>query len=99
MVKEDWNLDLSFNQVSIIDFELKMKFKNTLEENITARKWQLTELDSSKPEWFEVSDIPYRKMWKADEFWHEKFYRGQKFKSYFRYDNLGKILMYEVSPV
>ena len=75
-----------------------MKSKHSIEENMIARKWQLTELDSSVPEWFQISDMPYNRMWKADEFWREKFHPGQKFKSYFRYDNLGRILMYEVTP-
>jgi len=97
-VKEDYGIDLNFDQVTIIDFEFKMKSKHSIEENMIARKWQLAELDSSVPEWFQISDMPYNSMWKADEFWREKFHPGQKFKSYFCYDNLGRILMYEVTP-
>ena len=97
-VKEDFGIDLNFDQVTIIDFEFKMKSKHSIEENMIARKWQLAELDSSVPEWFQISDMPYNRMWKADEFWRENFHPGQKFKAYFRYDNLGRILMYEVTP-
>ena len=97
-VKEDWGLELNFSQITIVDFEFKMKNKNNMEENMVARKWQLAEMDATKPEWFNVCDMPYNKMWKADEFWKDNFHNGQKFKAYFRYDNQGKILLYEVCP-
>merc|ERR1711963_370364 len=61
--KEDWKLDFNYNQVSIIDFEFKKKKQNNLEENMIARKWQLAELDAETPECFNISDVPYNKMW------------------------------------
>jgi len=76
-VKEDWKLNFNYNQVSIIDFEFKKKKQNNLEENIIARKWQLAELDAETPECFNISDVPYNKMWKADVFWKENFGRGK----------------------
>ena len=37
-----------------------MKSKNSIEENMIARKWTLAELDSKAPEWLQISDMPYR---------------------------------------
>merc|ERR1711971_1378942 len=68
-----------------------MKNENDMEENMVVRKWQLAEMDATKPEWFNTCDMPYNKMWKADEFWKDNFYNGKKFKAYFCYDNQGKI--------
>merc|ERR1719266_2008229 len=96
--KDNNILEKTINQMTIVDFEFKMKLKNNMEENMVARKWQLAEMDATKPEWFNICDMPYNKMWKADEFWKDSFHNGQKFKAYFRYDNQGKILLYEVCP-
>lgn len=59
------------------------------------------ETDEMRPEWFDVSDIPYYKMWEADTKWLPIFLDGKKFKGKFYYNNAKdrKLLSYGIDAV
>ncbi len=35
---------------------------------------EIVESEEMEPKWFEIENMPYDKMWKADEFWHPYFF-------------------------
>ncbi len=47
---------------------------------------ELQETEEMRPQWFEVKDIPYEKMWADDIFWLPLLIAGQKFKGEFVFD-------------
>jgi len=103
-VKEECGVDLTSNdlvKLGLIDFE----FENDpihLEGHIfEANNYsgEITESEEMEPRWFEISNMPYDKMWDSDQFWHSYFFQRQKFQSYFLYDNDDKILVHKMNTV
>jgi 8-oxo-dGTP diphosphatase/2-hydroxy-dATP diphosphatase len=45
------------------------------------------ETDEMKPQWFDVSDVPYDKMWPADKYWLPQILAGKKICGRVKYDN------------
>ena len=55
---------------------MRFYFKNTPHYNnechvfmIHDFSWEIIESDEIEPHWFELSDIPFQKMWEADKIW------------------------------
>jgi len=46
-------------------------------------KGEATESEEMKPQWFDVLEIPFDKMWPDDKYWFPLFLAGQKFKGKF----------------
>lgn len=44
------------------------------------------ESDEMKPEWFNIKNIPYEKMWEDDRYWLPLLLNGKKFKGNFYFD-------------
>lgn len=59
----------------------------------------IIESDEMKPEWFDVSDIPFDKMWPDDIFWFPHFIAGRKFTGRFLFGADEKMLSHEVNVV
>lgn len=52
-----------------------------------------TETDEAGPEWFNIDEIPYQRMWEDDQHWLPGMLAGKKFSAYFDFDDesmLGK---------
>lgn len=53
---------------------------------VTAWTGEPVETEEMRPEWFQVSDIPYTKMWSDDEYWLPHFLAETPFTGTFRFD-------------
>lgn len=52
-----------------------------------------------KPKWFNLSDIPYQKMWPNNSLWFPYMFKGVPFKGYFLYRGEDLILKYKLEEV
>lgn len=58
-----------------------------------------TESEEMKPQWFDVREIPYDKMWQDDTHWLPMFLADKKFKGKFTLDEIDNILEKELTEV
>lgn len=58
--------------------------------------WLPTETEEMKPEWFEISEIPYTQMWEDDIIWLPRMLSGEKVEYSFYFWNDGKIKDYKL---
>lgn len=54
------------------------------------------ETEEMKPQWFEISEIPYEAMWPDDIYWLPLFLEGKKFKGRFLFGEGDIILQQEL---
>ena len=52
-----------------------------------------------RPQWFEMTNIPFDEMWPDDKYWFPMFLEGQKFSGYFLFEGHDKILKYTLDKV
>ena len=52
-----------------------------------------------KPCWFDEKDIPFKEMWPDDILWFPYFLNGKKFKGYFLFEGMDKILEQSIEEV
>lgn len=78
--------------------ELEFTFEDKPEwgQNVyvfTCIKWtgEIQESEEMRPEWFDIKQIPYDKMWPDDPFWLPKIIDGEKVKMSFVFGTDGKI--------
>ncbi len=58
---------------------------------------QPTETEEMKPQWFDIDNIPYDKMWDDDRYWFPWFLDNKKFKAKFYFDKDGlKVKDYKI---
>lgn len=57
------------------------------------------ETEEMAPEWFEIKDIPYEKMWEDDRYWLPLFLQGKKFRGHFIFGSDNKIKTYTLNEV
>lgn len=55
--------------------------------------------EMSFPRWFDVSEIPFDKMWPDDKHWFPLFLSCKKFKGDFFFDGLGEVTNYDLKEV
>lgn len=48
---------------------------------------EITESDEMHPQWFAVSEIPYKAMWSADRYWMPEVIKGHAITAEFFYDD------------
>ena len=101
-VKEECGLDLEpkdIKKLGVIDYEFDKIYIEGHIFEVQNYYGEIEESEEMEPKWFEIENMPYDKMWKADEFWHPYFFRQQLFKAYSMYDHLGDVLMHYSYPV
>ena len=94
---------IEYNKVAIIDFiEInKGELENMIVHIYVATKWEGAEKESEemKPEWFDIQEIPYDKMFEDDSYWLPLVLEGKKIKANFRFDENWKMLSKEIEEV
>src|SRR5581483_4630849 len=57
------------------------------------RNWvgEPQESEEMRPEWFLLSEIPYKLMWWDDQYWLPKVLKGETIEGYFEFDNEEKV--------
>ena len=56
--------------------------------------WEIFETEEMKPEWFEIENIPYNKMWEDDVIWLPRIINWESVEYTFRFNEDGKIIEY-----
>lgn len=90
-----------FQKVGLVIFD-ELLFKDQRSQVIMhcylATEWQgePVETDEIRPEWFNIADIPYAKMWVDDEHWLPQVLEGQKIEARFKYNDQFEIVEYHV---
>lgn len=78
----------NIKKIGIIDF----KFEDSAREiechffKADIEKGEPTETEEMKPEWFNIENIPYPKMWPDDKLWMPMFLVGKKFRGRFLFN-------------
>ena len=101
-VKEECGLDLvpkDVKKLGVIDYETDTICTEDHIFEVRNYSGEIEESEEMEPKWFEIENMPYDKMWKADEFWHPNFFRQQLFKASFKYDHVGDVIMHYCYPV
>jgi len=64
----------------------------------TCTKWEgdLQESEEMAPKWFNISEIPYQKMWQDDQYWLPLVLDGKKLKAHFTFDENDAMLTKEI---
>lgn len=61
-------------------------------------KWEGTPSNSEemRPKWFNLSTIPYDKMWECDSYWIPRVLANEKITGVFYFDNQDRLLDYHI---
>ena len=92
-IEEESRIKVSrLEKMGVIDFEFQKNPGNILEVHffhILDYKGEAIETEEMRPEWFDIENLPYNKMWPDDRHWMPIFLRGEKFKGriYFKDQN------------
>jgi 8-oxo-dGTP pyrophosphatase MutT (NUDIX family) len=67
--------------------------------NVLKYRGKITETEEMSPQWFELSEIPFEKMWPDDIYWIPLFLKGKKFKGEFVFENNNKLLSHIIELI
>ncbi|MDB5260650.1 MAG: 7,8-dihydro-8-oxoguanine triphosphatase-like [Candidatus Nomurabacteria bacterium] len=101
LMEESGLLAEELELVGVMDFEYRGKDK-LMEVNVF-RVIKYVGIPSEgremKPEWFSISEIPYKDMWPDDEYWYPLFLQGKKFTGKFIFDGYNKIIEHSLTEI
>jgi hypothetical protein len=60
---------------------------------------EIRESEEMKPQWFDVKEIPFSKMWPDDIYWMPMFLEGKKFTGKFLFGENDVILEKELKEI
>ncbi len=60
---------------------------------------QPQETEEMKPQWFDINEIPFEKMWPDDKYWFPLFLAGKQFEGTFLLDTQNTILQHSLHEV
>jgi 8-oxo-dGTP diphosphatase/2-hydroxy-dATP diphosphatase len=89
-------------KLGVLDFSWKGKEQDILEVNIfkaTDFSGQPSESEEMKPQWFNVKEIPYEKMWVDDKYWMPLFLDNKKFNGNFMFDEDNNVLKHTLHEI
>lgn len=85
-----------YEKVGIIEFDefYKGQKERVMFHLYIASEWQgePTESEEMKPEWFDIQNIPYDRMFPDDKYWLPLILEGKKIKAYFDFDEEWNLL-------
>jgi len=85
-------------KIGIINFEFPTK-QETLEVHIfkiLEYEGMPKETEEMKPQWFKISQIPYKSMWSDDPYWMPLFLKEKKFTGHILFDEKEQVLKSEI---
>lgn len=101
-VQEEAGIEVKdMDKVGIIDFEFKGN-PEILQVHIFRAddfSGEPTESEEMKPQWFQINEIPFDKMWPDDKYWLPLSLDGKKFKGKFLYGEKDVIIEHELIEV
>lgn len=88
-------------KAGVIDFEFKGKPEILQVHIFKADNYSgsIKETEEMKPQWFDVSEIPFKDMWPDDIYWLPMFLDGKKFKGKFVFGESDAIIENELQEV
>lgn len=85
-----------YEKVGFVEFDefYKGERQNLVFHLYFGYEWngEIRETEEMKPEWFNVKDIPYDKMFPDDTYWLPLVIDGKKIKGYFKFDEEWNLL-------
>lgn len=93
---------LSLEKVAILNFSFPQKPEYCHKVCVFLTKdWsgKPSETEEMKPKWFNISKIPYEKMWPDDIHWLPIVLSGKKLKAKFEFDNEESLLSFSVKII
>lgn len=85
-----------YEKVGIIEFDefYKGKKEKVMFHLYIVSEWQgePTESEEMKPEWFDIKNIPYDRMFPDDKYWLPLILDGKKIRAYFDFDEEWNLL-------
>lgn len=100
--KEESGIDvLEAEKIGVIDFAWRNKPEIMQVHIFSCDKFsgQEKETEEMRPEWVEIKNLDYEKMWADDIYWYPLFLSGKKFKGNFLFDDKDKVLEYKIEEV
>ena len=101
-MKEESGVDMKeFEKVGIMEFK-NYGFDDFFEVHIFKVKsfiGEVIETEEMKPQWFNISEIPYKDMWPDDTYWFPLFLTDKKFKGKFVFGENDVVLEKELNEV
>lgn len=98
-VFEESNLSLnSIKKIAIINFVWQKK-NPPIEVYVfhsTDFSGKIEESEEMKPQWFDINNIPYKKMWDDDKYWFPVFLQGKNFEAQFLFDERDKVIDHNI---
>lgn len=89
------------NAQGILEFEFEGN-PEILEVHVfkaTQYTGQPVETEEMKPQWFEISKIPFDKMWPDDVFWFPIFFEGKKFTGKFYFNANEELISHDIKTL
>lgn len=93
---------IKFEKRGVLYFEFQEMPEQIYEVNVFAideYQGELVETEEMKPQWFDVDDLPWDKMWPDDLYWYPLFFAGKKFEGNFLFDGQDKIIRHELEEI
>ena len=87
------------NKVAEIDFRFEQKPEWSQKVHVfLAYNWQgqPNESEEMRPQWYDISEIPYEDMWVDDEYWLPRVLSGEKITALFEFNENQELLGYKI---
>ncbi len=95
-VKEETTIDVKINDLQIVWY-IKFFFLDKPEWDIEVNifkilkfNWEAIETEEMSPDWYDINNIPYDKMWKDDIYWLPRVLNWEyvEYEFYFKWDEI-----------
>jgi 8-oxo-dGTP diphosphatase / 2-hydroxy-dATP diphosphatase len=90
---------IDIEELGILDFSWQGKPEDILEVHIFKAidfTGQPQETEEMRPQWFNISEIPFENMWADDVYWFPLFLENKKFKGMFVFDDNNAVIAHKL---